>query len=784
MHRTCPVVCVEIYEGGHLAQSCAVCCVLKDVTRSAHYGSSDDVPSRRPMALAAFDSERQQLATVSVDGLLAVWDAASSALVQQHARPTHLAVQWTCIAWRPSADGGRGGRAGGFLALGADSGAVILWDLQLGRIVKELRGHTQAVTDVAFESTGQSLFSCALDRQVLVWSLPGGQLLHTYAAGQAAVQRLLPTSSGEHLLLASSALRLVRRDTWKRAGKVPGHASRVTCLCMSPDSQLAASSASDRHVSIWRVSPSALSAAESESGESSPCVQTLALETTIVQLAFAEAEAEAGDEADGAPPTSYMLLALSAAGVVSVWRLDAAAVFPPKGKKMRKPRSGGAAAGLQPLLPAIAPCQVQVASPATPAAEAKGRSVGIGGGMPAPGDHDPQRIFQATFTAGGRALLVAYGSQVKPTLVTTRLAHPDGTWRARVELPRLAEGLFAEGSAAAGSAGGKAAAKAKRSREASLLGAMDTALPAMGKRRAAGAEGVGSAPDDDKDEEESAAAALATAASPADKGAAPNEGEEGEEVSLDIGGLPTFGQRLAALEAGAPNGDASGLGANGGARNAAKRQPTTASQVSLLVQSLQNGDAAMLDEALQTQDAATITSTVARLPTNVVLPFLEAVLYRVQGKPARVASLASWLRALLAQHAAYLMACPTLLPMLTPLYQLIDERLAAFKPLLKLVGRMQMLQSQLVAQQAASRSGQSHALSDPALTFDEGLEEEEAAARGAAEEGEDGGEEEDEDEDEGEDDEDDDDDDDDEDLEGEDDFGMDEDGDDDDDVDF
>jgi hypothetical protein len=446
------------------------------------------------MALVAFDSERQQLATVSVDGLLAVWDAASSALVQQHARPTHLAVQWTCIAWRPSADGGRGGRAGGFLALGADSGAVILWDLQLGRIVKELRGHTQAVTDVAFESTGQSLFSCALDRQVLVWSLPGGQLLHTYASGQAAVQRLLPTSSGEHLLLASSALRLVRRDTWKRAGKVPGHASRVTCLCMSPDSQLAASSASDRHVSIWRVSPSALSAAEAEGGESSPCVQTLALETTIVQLAFAEAEAEAGDEADGAPPTSYMLLALSAAGVVSVWRLDAAAVFPPKGKKMRKPRSGGGAAagaaGLQPLLPAIAPCQVLVAPPAAPAAEAKGRSVGGGGGMQAPGDHkgdhDPQRIFQATFTEGGSALLVAYGSQVKPTLVTTRLVQPDGTWRARVELPRLAEGLFAEGSVAAGSAGGKAAAKAKRSREAPLLGAMDTALPAMGKRRAAG----------------------------------------------------------------------------------------------------------------------------------------------------------------------------------------------------------------------------------------------------------------------------------------------------------
>lgn len=83
----------------------------------------------------------------------------------------------------------------------------------------------------------------------------------------------------------------------------------------------------------------------------------------------------------------------------------------------------------------------------------------------------------------------------------------------------------------------------------------------------------------------------------------------------------------------------------------------------------------MLDQALQIQDAATVTSTVARLPMPSVLPFMQAVLTRVHGRPARVATLASWLRALLAQHAAHLMAWPELLSHLTPLYQLIDERL-------------------------------------------------------------------------------------------------------------
>lgn len=79
--------------------------------------------------------------------------------------------------------------------------------------------------------------------------------------------------------------------------------------------------------------------------------------------------------------------------------------------------------------------------------------------------------------------------------------------------------------------------------------------------------------------------------------------------------------------------------------------------------------------------------------------------------------------------------------MITPLYQLIDERLSAFKPLLKLVGRMQMLQSQLVAQQA-SQSHVDNAPSDPALVFDEAAEEEEEAGH-EGEEGEEGEEEDD-----------------------------------------
>ena len=58
------------------------------------------------------------------------------------------------------------------------------------------------------------------------------------------------------------------------------------------------------------------------------------------------------------------------------------------------------------------------------------------------------------------------------------------------------------------------------------------------------------------------------------------------------------------------------------------------------------------------------------------------------------------------------------------------------KPLLKLVGRMQMLHSQIAAQQAATQLEGMQAPSDPALVFDEAVEEEISRAAAEGEEGE------------------------------------------------
>lgn len=88
-----------------------------------------------------------------------------------------------------------------------------------------------------------------------------------------------------------------------------------------------------------------------------------------------------------------------------------------------------------------------------------------------------------------------------------------------------------------------------------------------------------------------------------------------------------------------------------------------------------------------------ISTTVSRLSTSQVLPLLSALVQRLQGRPMRAAQLVTWLRAVLIAHTAYLLTVPDLARSLSPLFQALDARLAVFRKLLALSGRLDLLLS-------------------------------------------------------------------------------------------
>ena len=658
--------------------------------------------------LTAFDHAGRRFATVAADGRLSVWDTAASKLSQSFPRPMHLTVRWTSISWQPASEA-----SNGLLALGSNAGIVVVWDISRGEIIHELHGHTQAVHDVVFfdGQDGPQLLSTADDRLIICWSLQTGEQANVHKTGKAAVHRIALTTTSTHALLGSASLKLVKTADWKRVGRLAGHAEAVQCLCFSHDDHLALSASGERHVSLWRSSPAAVNVTADGA-----CLQSLVLERAVKSVSFCPEPVLEG---------VYVFLVLTIGGDLGIWKLELPSNW---GKKKKEKHLSE----MPPLSP-TADCVVKVAN-----AEANG------------GANDSQRITAAHFSAGSE-VIVAYGSAVKPSFAQCRFRDIDGLFFPSVELPRVSSGLFNPSEALPKSP----KMKDKRTRDlgaVQLLGAMDMALPAASRRKGEpGSEPIngGSLLVEDSGSGGTTQyhpSLLGTLASNQLQ-FQPQHWPQHMQIRTDLGRgflpsyheippllsrassllvtnvtnrfwfaciaeMPSFGQRLSAMEAAGSSTE--GVGGK------AKR-PTAATQVAFLVQALQNGDAAMLDQALVTQDAASITGTVARLPVASVIPLLEAVLQRIQGKPARVASLASWLRALLAQHPAYLMSCQQLLPLLTPLYQLIDERLSVFKPLLKLVGRMQMLQSQIAAH-AASGQNEGQASSDPTITYDEAEE--------------------------------------------------------------
>ncbi len=143
-----------------------------------------------------------------------------------------------------------------WLAVSRLGGPVQVFDLQQGRPVAELRGHTGHVVFLAFSADGSLLASASLDRTVRLWRLPGGESVGAPLQHSLPVIRAILTDDGRHLVSAAMAREgtrmrpagaceiqvwnvatgervgepLRRSEGWMRIGVEPGPAGRFFSL--------------------------------------------------------------------------------------------------------------------------------------------------------------------------------------------------------------------------------------------------------------------------------------------------------------------------------------------------------------------------------------------------------------------------------------------------------------------------------------------------------------------------------------------------------------------------
>jgi WD40 repeat protein len=208
-------------------------------------------PSSRHLVLQAPPSGSVESVAVSPDGSLVATGAGESGVRLYDAR-TGARLRAIGSSWDQKGAGSRGvafspdGRT--LAAAGFSSDKVVgIFDVQTGRRVQTLAGHTEWEIDaVAFSPDGKLFASTGVDKQILVWELATGKLRHRLADQpfRAPVLAFSPDSA----TLASGGDKTIRLwdvATGRLRRSLEGHRDWVCTLAFTPDGKTIVSGGCD-----------------------------------------------------------------------------------------------------------------------------------------------------------------------------------------------------------------------------------------------------------------------------------------------------------------------------------------------------------------------------------------------------------------------------------------------------------------------------------------------------------------------------------------------------------
>ncbi|CAI5515650.1 unnamed protein product [Closterium sp. Naga37s-1] len=691
--------------------------------------------SRRPR-LIAFNADGSRLATCMADNRLKVWDAVAGRLLVECADVAnrvsadgdilplgagaeegargHLELRYSCMTWAERARGsgeGKAGKAGkkgkgaagaqadALVVLGTAYGDVIAWDVVMGAVAwRQASVDPAGIVSLAFlpatAAAPPIVFAAGTDGYISELSTADGAVLSRFRVSKSPVSSIAVRAGAEGgapplLMVGSSQLTLFDAGSKEKIRKFSGHPEKVSSIAFSPSSSFAFSAAEgDRHVAVWNFS---------EDFEKRKAFAVLSLPEPPEFVACAMG--------GGGSDSGFRVLALTTEGEAYVW--------------------AGA------TIPALARAQPVVV---------KGERVvkGAGQGQVRQGQKGREAILAAHLPedALGSPMLVARGILARPQFENVSLdeAQEGNEGEPRVVLlsaPDATDLLPAGGTSvradggeghgevdeqAEGSARGKAGKKGGKKGRAGeaedtggvqVVGGMPMQATVL-RASLAEAEGDGEGKKERKKKNkrkaaEEQAAALLPAADAAMAG--PGEGMEGvrggaektiEEQLKELGISPS-GHSLAPSAAKKPHSSAL-VPSKGGACAETMEvlaAPRAESLSVVVQQALEAGDMPLLrqcfEAAMTVRRRALILPTVRHLPPHLALKLVEVVAARVQEHPGEALSMVPWMQAALTCHAGMLASAPAAHKALAALYQTVEARVAALRPMLELAGRLQLV---------------------------------------------------------------------------------------------
>ncbi|WP_315791604.1 NB-ARC domain-containing protein [Fischerella sp. JS2] len=144
---------------------------------------------------------------------------------------------------------------GNLLATGDANGNVYLWQVQTGKHLLTLRGHTNQVFSVAFSPQGNILASGSFDSLLKIWDVSTGKEIRTCTGHNHGISSV--TFSPDGKVIASAGLDgLVKLWDVSTAACIDtfyGHSHQVLSVAFSPVGKILASGSLDCSIKLWDV---------------------------------------------------------------------------------------------------------------------------------------------------------------------------------------------------------------------------------------------------------------------------------------------------------------------------------------------------------------------------------------------------------------------------------------------------------------------------------------------------------------------------------------------------
>jgi len=146
----------------------------------------------------------------------------------------------------------------------SEDATIKLWDYESGNFERTLKGHTDVVQDIAFDSqTGKLLCSCSADMSIRLWDVQETfTCIKTLQGHDHNVSSITFTPSGDHVVSCSRdrTIKIWEVATGYCIRTLLGHRDWVRQLRIYFDGSLMASCSNDQSVFVWQLSTSLLSA--------------------------------------------------------------------------------------------------------------------------------------------------------------------------------------------------------------------------------------------------------------------------------------------------------------------------------------------------------------------------------------------------------------------------------------------------------------------------------------------------------------------------------------------